>query len=318
MKMHAGMRKGLFAAALSAWVLVWPGMPALADEDATAHHIECRETWEKDKAKCDKIFERSMETKDPKAEANLFDMAVKCRAEIQAELDRCRDPRRVMVFVRNKAWRKNNEKALSGLSKTLEAADDQCNTEETQGLGKCEKEKSAKKKEKCIASVDKKHKRCLQKSEKAFMAGFKKLKPPSEAMEKGGVKAIIACHEDLRKDLKDCSNKKCVNKGYKGFQGCVKKNAKNAQYKEGSSYKKLAASIQKVVDTSKTIVAKCYSRASKFETEEVAKAKEKGTLKADKKKIQKSVEDFRGDCIDKGNRQLIKAMDAQISQHFES
>lgn len=318
MKLHAVLRNGLLAASLSVLVLAWPGISALADDDATAHHIECRETWEKDKAKCDKIFERSMETKDPKAEANLFDMAVKCRAEIQAELDRCRDPRRVMVFVKNKAWRKNNEKALSSLSKTLEADDDQCNAEETQALQKCEKQKSAKKKEKCIDSVGKKHTKCLQKSEKAFIAGFKKLKPPTEAMEKGGIKAIVACHEKLRATLKDCKERKCVGKGYKGFQGCVKKNAKNAQYKKGSSYKKLAASIQKVVDTSKTIVAKCYNRASKFENEKVDEAKKKGSLKADKKKIQKSVEDFRGDCIDKGNRQLIKAMEAQIRQHFES
>ena len=316
MKMNAVLQKGLCATALSVLTLAWPGMQALADNDATAHHIECRETWEKDKAKCDKIFERSMETKDPKAEANLFDMAIKCRAEIQAELDRCRDPRRVMVFVKNKAWRKNNEKALSKLSKALEDADDQCKAEEAQGLQKCEKQKSAKKKEKCIATVGKKQRQCLQKAEKAFMAGFKKLKPPTEAMEKGGIKAIVDCHEKLRASVKDCTDRKCVGKGYKKFQVCVKKNAKNAQYKKGSSYKKLAASVQKVVDTSKTIVAQCYKRASKFETGEVAKAKKKGTLKADKKKIQKSVEDFRGDCIDKGNRQLIKAMEAQIRQHF--
>lgn len=297
--------------------LAWIMTPAIASsDDITTHQVKCFDDFVKDKGKCDQFFEQSMEAPDQKTEAKLFNRAVKCRADAQEDLDVCRDERLLKIFVKNKAWRKNNAKALSKLSKEFENSDDKCKVTAAAGIEKCEGQNSKKKKQKCLVNIDKKEARCMRNSEKAFLAGFKKLKPPSEVLEDGGLEKVKRCHIKLRDKLRGCQNRKCINKYQKAFQRCVKRETKGVAFRKGSNSKKLAASIQKVIDAGKPLYKVCSDKAGKFEKEAVAKAKKRGTLQNDKDQIKEKAEAKKQKCYDYWQRTQKKAMEAQIRQHF--
>lgn len=133
-----------------------------------------------------------------------------------------------------------------------------------------------------------------------------------------GWKEVRGCHNDLRRELKKCDSKKCISKAFKGFANCAKKETKGAELRKGSSYKKLAKSIQKVVNAVQPHYNKCYVKARAFEEKELeAAGGPKKASKPEKKRIQKDTEKMRNECFQTLTRMSNKAMEAQIQQHFE-
>ena len=134
-------------------------------------------------------------------------------------------------------------------------------------------------------------------------------------------KDVRTCHNTLRANLKTCDKSKCAKKAFKTFAKCAKKATKKAKLKKGSSYKKLSASIQSVVDAVQPLFKKCYKEASDYEKKAIGKAKkktkEKAELKKEIKKIQKKAEAIRGECFSTAQKMSNKALEAQVGQHFE-
>lgn len=284
---------------------------SFADDDLTGAYKECQNAANKRFDRCMTLLDKAIDSGDEK----IFNKSKKCMEENNEVLDQCRESRK-LTFVKNKAWRKNNAKALSQLGKALETADDKCIQAAEKGRDKCDKIKSNKKRATCPVSVEKKKNSCMRKALKSFVAGYKKLKPPTEALEGGGLEKVKGCHITLRDKLRACKNQKCINKYLKAFQRCVKRETKGAAFRKGSSGKKLAASIQKVIDAGKPLYKKCSTKSGAYEKKMVAKAKKRGTLQADKRKIQGKAEAMKQECYDRWQRTQKKAMEAQIRQHF--
>ncbi|MBI9086679.1 MAG: hypothetical protein JEZ11_23980 [Desulfobacterales bacterium] len=134
-------------------------------------------------------------------------------------------------------------------------------------------------------------------------------------------KDVRTCHNTLRANLKTCQKDKCAKKAFKIFSKCAKKATKKAKLKKGSTYKKLSASIQSVVDAVQPLFKKCYSEASSFEKKAIAdvrkKTKDKKELKKEIKKVLKETEKVRGECFSTAQKMSNKALEAQVGQHFE-
>ena len=182
MKRESALKKFFCFVLLILFASICFQMPAFADyTDSVDHHIQCRDEFSKDKDKCNQILGKSYEKEfGSKAANNLLDLAISCHNQAYEDLDRCRDPKIVKKFIKNKAWRKKNKEALDDLAKTFEAADDKCTKTAEKSTKKCEGKKSEKKVKKCIASASKKAGKCLKKAEKKFLKGLKKLKPPKK------------------------------------------------------------------------------------------------------------------------------------------
>jgi hypothetical protein len=146
-----------------------------------------------------------------------------------------------------------------------------------------------------------------------------------EAQASDAWKDVVDCHDAMRSTIKGCSDaeacrnkkmKKTIKKAAKNFKKCVKKVTKDAKLRKGSSFKKLSKSVQKVVDAVQPIFRKCNDNARAYEKEAVKKAKKKGNLKEKGKKIKKKADGIRTKCFEAANKQSMKAMEAQIRQHF--
>jgi len=181
MKKEFVPKKLLYTVLLTLFALLCFLPPALADyRDSVDHHVQCRDKWSKTKDKCNAIFGKSMQkASGSKEETELFDLAVKCHSMADTNLDRCRDPKIVRKFVKNKKWRTEHKDELAALAKEFEKDDDKCTKIGESGVEKCEKVK-AKKRGKCLRKESKKFLKCLTKAEKSFLKKLKKLKPPKK------------------------------------------------------------------------------------------------------------------------------------------
>jgi len=152
---------------------------AAADyRDADDHHVQCREEFSTDKDKCNKILGKSMQKPTgSKEERQLLDLAIECHNQAYEDLDRCRDPKIIRTFVKDKKWRKEHKGELKALANEFEKDDDNCTRMGEKGVEKCTKVK-AKKRNKCLRKETKKFDKCLKKAEKSFLKKLKKLKPP--------------------------------------------------------------------------------------------------------------------------------------------
>ena len=138
------------------------------------------------------------------------------------------------------------------------------------------------------------------------------------AKEVDGWKEVRNCHNTLRAKLKSCDGKKCISKAFKEFEQCAQKETKGAKLRKGSSYKKLAKSIQQVVDAVQPHYNNCYVKAKAFEEKELkAAGGAKKASKTDKTRVQKETEKVRNECFKTLTSMSNKAMEAQIKQHFE-
>ena len=278
------------------------------NQDVLTHHQECKEAYAKEFDKCSQISDD--------VEAS------KCFDENARELDRCRDPRRIQIFVQDKAWREKNAKELSNLSAALEEADDKCKDAAKTGLEKCKKSKSDKKERTCAISVGKKEESCLMKAEKAFLAKWKKLEPPNRALVNAGLSELKSCHNRFRKNRQRCQGRtaeKCANKLFKTFIKCAKAATQNATFKKGHSYKTLSASLENVAAAYKEDIRGCNRKANKFENDARDKAQKEGKdLKTENKRIKQETHDVLDNCLKTGNAQFTNAINAQIMQHFEN
>lgn len=153
----------------------------------------------------------------------------------------------------------------------------------------------------------------------AFLLSIGLLAPRAHADESW--KDVRGCHDALRAKLKTCDKEKCANKAFKTFAKCARKVTKKAKLKKGSTYKKLSASVQSVVDAVQPLFKKCYSEASAFEKKAIAdvrkKTKDKKDLKKEIKKVLKQTEKVRGECFATAQKMSNKALEAQVGQHFE-
>lgn len=138
-------------------------------------------------------------------------------------------------------------------------------------------------------------------------------------------KAVKKCHAIMNKNIKACADvRPCrekklegvIKNSFKSFKKCVKKVTKKAKLKKGSTYKDLSASIQDVIKAVQPIFQKCRTRASTYEKKAIEKYKKKGNLKKMGKKIEKKTSAIRDKCMDEAEKQSMKALQAQIQQHF--
>jgi hypothetical protein len=152
---------------------------SIADyRDSVDHHVQCRDDFSTDKDKCNQLLGKAMQKPTgSKAERALLDKAIDCHNQAYEDLDRCRDPKIIRTFVKDKKWRKEHKAELDELAKEFESADDKCTKMGKKGVAKCEKVK-AKKRNKCLKKESKKFDKCLKKAEKNFLKKLKKLKPP--------------------------------------------------------------------------------------------------------------------------------------------
>ncbi|MCP3932920.1 MAG: hypothetical protein GY705_27930 [Bacteroidetes bacterium] len=305
------MKTGISLVFLYLFSLVSLLTPSFAD-DPTDAYDDCQQAANRRFNRCDDMMNEFLESGDEK----LFNKSKKCMEDNDAVQDQCRQSRK-LISVKNKAWRKNNANALSGFGKALEAADDKCVQAAESGRDKCGTIKSDKKRAKCSISVEKKKNRCMQKALKSYKKRYKKLKPPSEALEGGGLQKVEECHKPLKSNLRSCKTQKCVNKYHSAFQRCVKRETKGVVFKKGSSAKKLADSIQKVKDAGTPLYRKCSDKAAAYEKKKVAKAKKRGTLQAEADGIKEKAEKLKQACYETWAKQHNKAMETQIRLHLK-